>query len=180
MKFSFSGRHMDIGASLTARAQEACETLAEKYDTEFIDVSIVMKKENHLFYTDMAVKTATGNVYQSSDDDSDPIASFLGALQKIDVQIRKKKKSYRGLGKDISTVEINSYDNSFEKNNDPEPMIIAEILDDLPLMSVSEATKKLTEKRRVFIFENISNNAVNVVYKREDGNFGWLDYKIKR
>lgn len=59
-------------------------------------------------------------------------------------------------------------------------MIIAEILDDLPLMSVSEATKKITDTRRVFIFENIANNAVNVVYRREDGNFGWLDYKIKR
>ena len=57
MKFSFSGRHMEIGESLTTRAEEACETLAEKYDTEFLDVNIVMKKENHLFYTDIAVKS---------------------------------------------------------------------------------------------------------------------------
>ena len=177
MKFSFSGRHMEIGKSLTARAEEACWNLAEKYDTEFIDVNIVMKKENHLFYSDIAIKTSTGNTYQASDNDSDPTASFLGALQKVDIQIRKNKKSYKGTGKDVPTVEINSYDNSFEKE---EPMIIAEILDDLPLMSVSEATKKITDKRRVFIFENISNNAVNVVYKREDGNFGWIDYKIKR
>ena len=59
-------------------------------------------------------------------------------------------------------------------------MIIAEILDDLPLIRVSEAKKKITETRSVFIFENIANKTVNVVYKREDGNFSWLDYKIKR
>ena len=177
MKFSFSGRHMEIGESLTTRAEEACETLAEKYDTEFLDVNIVMKKENHLFYTDIAVKSCAGNTYQASDNDDDPVGSFLSALQKIDVQIRKKKKTHdRTSGR--TGVEINSYDNSFE--NETQPMIIAEILDDLPLMSVSEATKKIKETRRVFIFENIANNAVNVVYKREDGNFGWLDYKIKR
>lgn len=178
MKFSFSGRHMEIGQSLTTRAQEACESLAEKYDTEFIDVNIVMKKENHLFYSDIIVKTAFGNTYQASEKDNDPVSCFLGAIQKIDAQIRKKKKTHRSInGREFSSVEINHYDNSLEKE---EPMIIAEILDDIPLMSVSEATKKLNDKRRVFIFENIANNAVNVVYKREDGNFGWLDYKIKR
>lgn len=179
MKFSFSGRHMEIGESLTNRAKEASETLAEKYDTEFLDVNIVMKKENRLFYTDIAIKSCAGNTYQASDNDDDPVGSFLSALQKIDVQIRKKKKTHdRTLGKKVSGVKINNYDNSFEKEN--QPMIIAEILDDLPLMSVSEATKKITDTRRIFIFENIANNAVNVVYKREDGNFGWLDYKIKR
>ena len=59
-------------------------------------------------------------------------------------------------------------------------MIIAEIFDDLPLMIIREAKKKITEPRSVFIFENIANKTVNVVYKREDGNFSWLDYKIKR
>ena len=59
-------------------------------------------------------------------------------------------------------------------------MIIAEILDDLPLIRVSEAKKKITETRSVFIFENIAKKTVNVVYKREKGNFSWLDYKIKR
>ncbi len=179
MKFSFSGRHMEIGESLTTRAEGACESLAEKYDTEFLDVNIVMKKENHLFYTDISIKSCAGNTYQASDNDDDPVGSFLSALQKIDVQIRKKKKKKthdRTSGR--VGVEINNYDNSLEKEN--QPMIIAEILDDLPLMSVSEATKKMTDTRRVFIFENIANNAVNVVYRREDGNFGWLDYKIKR
>ena len=59
-------------------------------------------------------------------------------------------------------------------------MIVAERLDYLPIMSVSEATKKLCSSRPVFIFENISNKAVNVVYIREDGNFGWIDYKLDR
>lgn len=187
MKFSISGRHMEVGESLTARAEDACKALANKYDAEFLDASIVMKKENHLFYTDISIKGASGSIYQASDNASDPVDSFQNALQKIESQLRKKKKDYRIFGKterdmEHIGVELNSYDNSFQEStaSDSNPMIIAEILDDLPLMSVSEATKKLSANKRVFIFENIFNNAVNVVYIREDGNFGWIDYKVNR
>lgn len=187
MNFSISGRRMEIGESLTSRAEEACKALAKKYEAEFLDANIVMKKENHLFYTDISIKGASGSTYQSSDSAADPVDSFQNALQKIESQIRKKKKDHRCFGRSEreaapSGVELNCYDNSFEESRGGEdhPMIIAEILDDLPLMSVSEATKKLNEHQRVFIFENIANNAVNVVYMREDGNFGWIDYKVKR
>lgn len=150
MNFSISGRRMEIGESLTSRAEEACKALANKYEAEFLDANVVMKKENHLFYTDISIKGASGSTYQSSESASDPIESFQNALQKIEIQIRKKKKDHRILGRsekevECSTVEINDYDNSFSaatKSEDHNPMIIAEILDDLPLMSVSEATKK--------------------------------------
>jgi ribosome-associated translation inhibitor RaiA len=169
---------MDVGESLTERAKEACELLAEKYGTEFMDVSIVMKKETYLFYCDISAKSSSGNSYYAVNESDNPIASFLGAIQKLDLQMRKKKKNNRCSCKGMR-VEINSYDNSLEAE-ERAPVIIAEILDDLPLMSVSDATNNLNNQKRVFVFENISNNAVNVVYKRGDGNFGWIDYKIKR
>jgi ribosomal subunit interface protein len=177
MKFSFSGRHMEIGESLTHRAEEMCATLAEKYGAEFIDVNIVMKKEKHLFYCDVAAKTDTGNSYHASNEADDPMASFLGVLHKIDLQMRKRKKACRQSYRE-SSVEFNSYDNSLEKEEHA-PIIVAEILDDLPLLSVSDATKRLNGTKGIFVFENITNNAVNVVYKRDDGNFGWIDYKTK-
>jgi len=42
------------------------------------------------------------------DNDDDPVGSFLNALQKIDVQIRKKKKTYDRTSRRTG-VEINSY-----------------------------------------------------------------------
>ena len=103
----FSGLHMEIGESLITQTEEACENLDEKNDTEFLDVNIVMKKENHLFYTDIAVKSCAGNTYQASDNVDDPVGSFLSALPKIDVQIWKKKKAYDRTSRRTG-VEINS------------------------------------------------------------------------
>lgn len=177
MNFSFSGRHMEIGESLTVRARESFDVLAKKYDCDFIDVSIVMKKENYLYCSDISVKSKLGNLYHAGNDANDPINSFTGAFQKIELQIKKKKKNCRCSNKN-SGVEFVSYDNSLKKD-ESNPIIIAEILEDLPLMSVSDATEHLSDNKRVFVFENISNNSVNVVYKRNDGNFGWIDYKTK-
>jgi ribosomal subunit interface protein len=180
MSFSFSGRHMEVGESLTNRAQEACKALAEKYAVGFISVNVVMKKDGYLFCCDIFIKTDSGNSYYASNEADSPTVSFDVTLQKIDQQMQKKKKSERCSCR--CRPEINSFDNSFEKQHVEEnnTMIIAEILEDLPLLSVSDAADHLDDSRKVFVFENISNNAVNVVYTRSDGNIGWIDYKIKR
>ena len=176
MNFSFSGRHMEVGEALTNRARESFEALAKKYDAEFIDVTIVMKKEGYLFCSDISAKGKAGNSYHAGNDCSDPVTSFTGALQKIEQQIQKKKKCVRCSCRD--SVDFALYADSLDKE-EPSPVIIAEILENLPLMSVSDAVNKLNEDRRVFIFENISNHAVNVVYIRKDENFGWIDYKTE-
>ncbi|MDR2681467.1 MAG: HPF/RaiA family ribosome-associated protein [Holosporaceae bacterium] len=175
MNFSFSGRHMEIGEALTNRANGACIALADKYGVDFLDLCIVMKKNNYLFDCDITAKTNTGNSYHASNSANDPNVCFDATLQKIDLQMRKKKKNSRGAAKESGKIVINSYDNSLEEEN--APLIVAEVLQDLPLISVSDAANLLHEQKRVLVFENISNRAVNVVYKRDDGNIGWIDYK---
>jgi ribosomal subunit interface protein len=175
MNFSFSGRHMEIGESLTNKAKKACMDLAGKYKVEFIDVNAVMKKDGYLFRCDISAKTNTGNSYHAGNEANDPNVSFDLTLQKIDLQMQKKKKSERCFSKE-HMLEINNFDNSLEESA---PVIVAEIIDSLPLLSVDDAARRLNEKTTVLVFENISNNAVNVVYIRSDKNIGWIDYKFK-
>jgi ribosome-associated translation inhibitor RaiA len=165
---------MEVGESLTNRAREACITLSGKYGIEFIDVSVVMKKDGYLFNCDISAKTNSGNSYYASDNANDPYVSFDVTLQKIDQQMKKKKKPGHCCSQRKHQVEINDFDNSLEETA---PMIVAEFLDNLPILSVSDAAKRLNGKTKVFVFENISNRAVNVVYIRQDGNIGWIDYK---
>ena len=176
MNFSFSGRHMEIGESLTQKAKSSFEKLAAKYRVEFLDANVVMKKDAYRFVTDITIKTNTGNSYFVTDVADDPKISFEMTLQKLEQQFQKKRKNCKSNKK----VEYNTFDSPVSESDEDAPMIVAEILDDLPLMSVSEAAKRLDKDHHVFIFENISNSAVNVVYWRNDGNIGWLDYKIKR
>jgi ribosome-associated translation inhibitor RaiA len=169
---------MEIGDALTGRAKEACISLAGKYGIEFIDVSIVIKKDGYLFCCDISIKAHGGDSYYASNDASDPHVSFDQTLHKIDQQMQKKKRSERNSCKKHLQPEINNFDSSLEKT--AAPVIIAEIIEDLPLLSVSDAVKRLNDETKVFIFENISNNAINVVYARHDGNIGWIDHRSER
>jgi ribosomal subunit interface protein len=175
MKFSFSGRHMEVGEALTNRAKEACAALAAKCGTNFIEVGIVMKKDVYMFRCDISAKTDEGHSYHAGDGTDDPHVSFDLALQKIEQQMKKKKKMERSSHKE-NRVEINRFDNSFEAEEEDARAIVAEIVENLPLLSVGDAAKHLNEQSRIFVFENISNRAVNVVYVRDDGNIGWIDY----
>jgi len=166
---------MEVGESLTTKAKESLQSLETKYRLEFLDVNIVMKKDGHQFVTDISVKTNTGNSYMVSDSAEDPKISFDITLQKLEQQMQKKKKTrYSDYSK---KKEFEPMAPVSDQKEDDGGLIIAEVLDDLPLMSVSEAAEQLNETRKVFIFENIVNSSVNVVYTRSDGNIGWIDYK---
>lgn len=177
MKFSFTGRHMDIGETLTQRAHDASIALADKYGTEFLDMNIVMKKDGYRFLCDISCKTKTGNSYHMSNEAEDPIVCFESTMQKIEHQMQKKKKCSRCCSCKDGFLEMNEIDNSFADEEADAPMIIAEILHELPALSVSEAASQLNDKAKVIVFENVVNDSINVVYKRDDGNIGWIDYK---
>lgn len=173
MSFSFAGRHMEIGAALTHHAVELCEKLAQKYDDELSDVSIVMTKDSFLFITDLSVKMSRGESFHARADSKEPYASFESALQKISTQVKKfkdKGNSQKAVKSDLN-IEI--------VTEEPEaPSIISEIIEELPTLSVAEATNKLLErKHEVIMFYNKVTKLVNVVYQRKDGKIGWIDYK---
>lgn len=174
MSFSFSGRHMEVGAALTHHAAELCEKLAQKYNDELADVSIVMTKEGFLFVTDLSIKMSKMETFYAKSDSKDPYASFESALQKISTQIKKfkDKEGQKNISKPV--IDIDNDDTKAQEG----PSIISEIIDELPTLSVYEAINKLNEgKHEVIMFYNKVTKLVNVVYNRKDGNIGWVDYK---
>ena len=175
MSFSFSGRHMEIGAALTYHAAEACDKLAQKYNDTFTDICIVMTKDSFQFITDLSVKMENGWSFHAKSDSKEPYASFDAALQKISTQIKKSKdKVHRTKIRDDSNV----VECSVEEIHDDGPIIISEYIHEMPIISVAEAVSLLTTNGKdVLLFKNKLTKLVNAVYLRKDGNIGWLDYK---
>ena len=58
------------------------------------------------------------------------------------------------------------------------PVIIAESEEIIKNLSVSEALMfmKLNDQNAIF-FKNVKTNRLNILFKRSDGNIGWLDPK---
>ena len=59
-----------------------------------------------------------------------------------------------------------------------QPIIVAEMETKIPSLSVGEAVMQMElAGAPVLVFRNESKQGVNVVYRREDGNIGWIDPK---
>jgi hypothetical protein len=55
-------------------------------------------------------------------------------------------------------------------------MIIAEMQTKIATLSVGEAVMQMEiSGAPVLVFRNEGKDGVNVVYRREDGNIGWID-----
>ncbi|MDD2877392.1 MAG: ribosome-associated translation inhibitor RaiA [Acidiphilium sp.] len=58
----------------------------------------------------------------------------------------------------------------------PNAAIIAESLTEIAFLSVSEAVMRMDlADQPALMFRNSANRALNVVYRRSDGNIGWID-----
>jgi hypothetical protein len=56
------------------------------------------------------------------------------------------------------------------------PVVIAEMSTELPRLTVGEAVMRMDlADAPVLLFRNRSHGELNVVYRRSDGNVGWLD-----
>ena len=63
-----------------------------------------------------------------------------------------------------------------EEPADLNPVVIAESSASIPELSVGEAVMQLDFTTDQFVlFRNGGNGSLNIVYKRRDGNVGWVD-----
>lgn len=59
--------------------------------------------------------------------------------------------------------------------NTDNPLIIAEVKTEIPSLTVSEAVMHLDlSDTQAMLFNNVAHDQLNVVYRRQDGNIGWI------
>ena len=172
MGFSFSGKHMNVGASLTHHAAEACDNMSNKYGCELSDISIVMEKSGFLYITDLSIKIADGTTFHATAESKEPYASFDSALQKLIVQLKKQKSITNDFDK--SSIRY-SYD--IDKQDDDRLDVITETVETITL-SPKDAMKLLLDSDNILvIFRNQFTSDINIMYKRPDGAVCLVDYK---
>ena len=118
---------------------------------------------------------------------NDAYGAFNVANEKIKKRLRRYHRKLTDLRtknkKPLKYLEASQYiiQNPEKKssNNDlAEPVIIAESEDVIKTVSVSEAMMlmNLNDQNAIF-FKNIQSKRLNILYRRPDGNIGWVDPK---
>ncbi len=183
MNLRVSGKHMEIGDSFRARIEDRVGDAVEKFFDGGFTGHVTVEKAGSRFSADCFVRLDTGITLQATGEGQRPEAAFDAAADRVEKRLRRYKRrlkshnNERGPATDIAyTVMAAVGDDEEELPEDYAPAIIAESTMSLESMSVASAVVELdTKDTPVFVFRSAANGEVNVVYRRSDGNIGWID-----
>jgi ribosomal subunit interface protein len=193
MQVQVTGKHVDVGEALRTRVSDELSTSILKYfDRDGGGADVVVSREGAAFKVDCAVTLASGQQLTTHGVGGDAHVAFDAALEKMSKRIRRYKNRLKdhSLAATAKQAESAAYfviaapDAEDEEEGDeapqaqlfPEPMIIAETEKPIREMTVSTAVMELdlTEAQTI-VFRNAAHGGLSVVYRRPDGNIGWID-----
>ena len=186
MRYQITGKHLDVGDALRSYVTDAMQSVVEKYAERPIDASIVFSKRGHEFRCEATVHLSTGLTAQAHASANEVYAAFDLCCEKLEKQLRRYKRRLKDHHKEraqpVEAIGATYYVMSGEQDDDSvepdslEPMIIAEMETRIPSISVGEAVMQMELKGApILVFRNETSLGVNVVYRRDDGNIGWID-----
>jgi ribosomal subunit interface protein len=186
MRYQISGKHIDIGESLQTHVQSEVSEILEKYAERPTDALIVFSKDAHEYVCETAIHLSTGMTVNSKARASEIYGSFDKSAERIEKQLRRYKRRLKDHANHrttpIESFGASSYILASEKDDESAesetltPIIIAEMETGIKALSVGEAVMQMElADEAVLVFKNESHNGLNVVYKRKDGNIGWID-----
>jgi len=188
MTLRVSGKNMDVGDALRTKAEGHFDTVVKKYFDGGYTGHLTLEPEGSGFNALCMVHLDTGAVLQASSYGGDAISAYELLTDTIEKRLRRynrKLKSHRRHSSGDETVEAQSYvlaatDDSDELAEDYSPPVIAETTKSLKQMSVEEAVMELDlTGGDVVVFRHAGHGGLNVVYRRADGNIGWIDPSLR-
>ncbi|TPI37169.1 ribosome-associated translation inhibitor RaiA [Mesorhizobium sp. B3-1-9] len=186
MNLRISGKHMDIGDALRTRINDRVGEAIEKYFDRGFSGHVTVIKSGSRFSADCMVRLDSGASLQATGDAQDPTLAFEAAADRLETRLRRYKRRLKsrntgnGNGEeptDIAyTVMAPLTDDEEDIPEDFAPVIVAESSMTLRTMSVASAVIELDNSDSpVFLFRNAGTDHLNIVYRRPDGNIGWID-----
>ncbi|MFA9230128.1 MAG: hypothetical protein RIR95_803 [Pseudomonadota bacterium] len=186
MRYQISGKHIDIGEALQTHVRSEFSEVVEKYAQRPTECVVVFSKVAHEHVCEADIHLSTGLNAHAKGHATEIYAAFESCREKMDKQLRRYKRRIRSHHRDrTAPVEFGAGSAYIlaptEEPEDDEsatlqPIIIAEMETKIPSITVGEAVMQLELGGQHFlVFRNEGHSGVNVVFRREDGNIGWID-----
>lgn len=183
-KIQISGKQTKVGKSLTIYAKDNIFNTLKKYFSNFISADVLFSKDKFNFKCEINMHIDSSIFIKGNALSNDAYGAFNIANDKLKKRIRRyhRKLVDHRSKKDLKNIEINNYvikDTDKSKiREEGEPVIISESEEIIKVLSVSEAMMLMNlNDQNAFFFKNIKTNRLNILFRRSDGNIGWLDPK---
>lgn len=205
MQLSVTGKQTEIGESLRRHVEGSLGSILDKYFKTAIEAHVILSKEAHLSRAEISIHIGRGIVVNARAAASEAYVAFDAAAERLAKQLRRYKRRLRDhhakarepaaaseraidyvlapIGEeDAETAEAEGEEaegQGAEWGANGAPAVIAEMSTELPSLTVGEAAMRMDlAEAPVLLFRNRSHGELNLVYRRIDGNIGWIDPEL--
>lgn len=187
MSIQVTGKNMETGDAFQTYVTDKARAVLEKYIGPEISGHIRIEKIRGQFKTNCSMRLKTGLMLEAQGTAGEPHASADIAFERLEKRVRRYKRRLKdhhhgNSQHDAPFSSANDYvvqvdDEVAEKTEEnSDPVIIAEAVREVRGYSVSQAVMQLDLTEQAFlVFRNAGTGAINIVYRRDDGNVGWIN-----
>jgi len=183
---------MDVGEALRTRIEGELASGVGKYFNRATDAVVTVAKNGGGTGVDVdcTVHLSSGISLQAEGHGGDAHVAFGDAMDKLEKRVRRYKRRLRNHHADnksplpaegasayvLAPLEDEDEADAGASAAEPGPLIIAESTMAVRTMTVSMAVMQLDlSKEPALLFRNAAHGGLSVVYRRGDGNIGWID-----
>jgi len=189
MRYQISGKQIDVGDALQTHVKDELGAAVAKYAERPTDATVVFSRAAHNYTCEATVHLSTGLTATAKAQDTEIYGAFDSCCAKMEKQLRRYKRRlkdhHRERSQPVETWEASSYILASDQEGDEsdtdtlQPIIVAEMQTRIPSLSVGEAVMQMElAGAPVLVFRHEGKDGLNVVYRREDGNIGWIDPRV--
>jgi ribosomal subunit interface protein len=184
MTIQVTGKNLDVGEALRSYVQERVVQTVEKFMGRVPSGHVRIEKIHGEFRTDCTVHLWQGMSLEAHGVAPEAYQSADLACERLEKRVRRYKRRLKRHGSGetprkqtpAASYVIQASEEEYEERHEGNPVIIAEAETMLHEMAVSDAVMQMDISDRPFVvFRNAHDGEINVVYRREDGNIGWID-----
>ncbi len=184
MTIQVTGKNLDVGEALRSYVQERVVHTVEKFIGREPKGHVRIEKEHGEFRTNCTIHLWQGMSLEAHGVALDAYQSADLACERLEKRVRRyKRRLKRHGGGETARKQTPATDyvirgaaEGHEERDGDNPVIIAEAETPVHEMAVSDAVMQMDLSDRAFVvFRNARHGEINVVYRRDDGNIGWID-----
>ena len=195
MHLTVQGKQMDVGDALRTHVEDKLQDINRKFFNHATDATVTFSREGHghgVINSHVHIRVGKNIIVMADSEAGDAYGAFEKTAEKVTNQLRRYKNRLRDHHQRIEqtpeseslkardyTLAMEAFANQETESAEEQPdnpLIVAEMSSDIETLSVSEAVMRMDlANQSALLFRNASHNGLNLVYRRNDGNVGWVD-----
>ena len=189
MALRVSGKNLDVGEALRGQITDRISNAIRRFYEGGVTGHVIVEPEGTGFRTDCTLHLSSGVTLQAEGMAHDAYVSADKAAERLERRLRRYKRRLKDrhsapAARDEQpwSLDVPSYviqapeDDEEDMEEGFHPVVIAETKNSVTAMAVSDAVLELDlTGAPVMVFRHATSGRINVVYRRSDGNIGWID-----